>query len=428
MTMIVIVMMLLFIFLIQVEFYISRDLAYFSNRKQLDQIAQKVIGYYQKKNSWAKITQQPKPTTLPFVLIDSDGQIVWKGGTEQTSTIIDASFPMALKSGTKEIGALFVMTPKHYQIYVIKSTWNRYMYGVIGFACLIGIVFAFLLILLVSSTLTRPIRIITQKIRSFERGDANVDFEIGRKDEFKEIGHALASMKRKIERTEEARKTLVSNVAHELKTPLMVIQGEIELLHIKQKPISAEKYESILDEFQRLTKIIDDILHLSKVEARQVVLDKKSLPLAHLLAQLETKTAHLFQQYQATLLYPQDTEQEIYADKDKLLQVLYNLVQNALIHGQTTTAVSIGIEQTDKETLLSVADDGQGMSEKDLAFLFERFYRGDESRSRKTGGSGIGLSIVKAYVEMHGGSIEVTSEQGQGTIFYLRFPNWGSFS
>lgn len=423
MTMIVIVMMLLFIFLIQIQFFISRDLAYFSNKKQLDQIEHIVIHYYLKENSWKNITQQQKPTTWPFVLIDSGGRSIWKAGTEPAHMIIDASFPIVLKNGTQQIGILYVMTPKHYQIYMIKSTWNRYMYGVVGLACLIGIVFAFLLILLVSSTLTRPIRTITQKIRAFERGDTNVDFEIGRKDEFNEIGHALASMKRKLEKTEEARKTLVSNVAHELKTPLMVIQGEIELLHIKQKPISTAKYESILDEFQRLTNIIDDILHLSKVEAQQVVLDKKSLPIAQLLAQLETKTAHLFQQYQATLLYPQDSKEEIFADEDKLLQILYNLLQNALIHGQTTTTVSIGIKKTATETLLTVADNGQGMNEKDLMFLFERFYRGDESRSRKTGGSGIGLSIVKAYVEMHGGSIDVQSKQGKGTTFYLRFPH-----
>ncbi|SHE50294.1 Signal transduction histidine kinase [Seinonella peptonophila] len=422
MTSVVIIMMLLFIFLIQIQFFISRDLAYYTNKKQLDQIEQTFIHYYQKKHTWSHITKQKKPTTLPFVLMDPHGKVLWKSADEQTSTIVDASFPLILKSNKNEIGHLYVMTPRQYQVYIIKNTWNKYMYGVVGLASLLGIVFAFLLILLISGTLTRPIRTITQKIRSFESGDMDVDFEIGRKDEFNEIGHALASMKQKLERTEEARKTLVSNVAHELKTPLMVIHGEIELLHIQQKTITDAKYESISEEIQRLTKIIHDILHLSKVEAQQEILSRKWFPLADLLAKLENKTAHLFHQSRAILLYP-ETDQQIYADEDKLLQILYNLVQNALIHGQTTSTVTISIKTTATETILSVADDGQGMNDKDRIFLFERFYRGDKSRSRKTGGSGIGLSIVKAYVEMHGGSIDIQSKEGQGTIFHLKMPN-----
>jgi two-component system sensor histidine kinase BaeS len=423
MTSIVVLMMLLFIFLIQIQFFVARDITYFSQKKEMDRIKQKFISYYQKEHSWKGITNQAKPTSFPFVLLDARDQIVWKAGNQGHSTILAAAFPIVLTVNDQKIGILYVLTPQQQQVFFIKNTWDNYMYGVVGMASLVGTGFAFLLILIVSGTLTKPIRVLTEKIRAFEAGKADVDFQLKRKDEFREIGDALASMKDNLLKAETARKALVSNVAHELKTPLMVIQGEIELLHIQQKPVSAEKYASISSEIERLTTIVNDILYLSKVEANQMEMKKQQLQLSALFAKLASQTAYLFDHYQAKLILPDVSEQVIYADENRLLQVLYNLVQNALQHGKTTSKVTITASTTRSESVLTVSDDGVGIPEKDLDLIFERFFRGDSSRSRMTGGTGIGLSIVKAYIEMQGGTISVESKECIGTTFTIRLPN-----
>lgn len=423
MTGVVILMMLLFYFLVQVEFYIIRDLAYFSNKKKVDKLEDTLIQYYQKHQTWAGVNKHVKPPDYPFLLVDKSNRTEWKNGSQERSVIVSASFPVNLIIKNSSIGILYVMTPEQYQVYVMKNAWDKYMYGVVGLASLLGMGVTILIIYFVSATLTKPIRVLTKKIKQFETGDQQVDFHLKRKDEFKEISDALASMKENIEKAEIARRSLVSDVAHELKTPLMVIQGEIELLNIRQKPVSTEKYESIAQEITRMTTIIHDILHLSKVEAYQVPMCTEAVRCSDLLQKLDANTKYLFEKYHAEFIYKVEKELIIYVDKEKILQVLYNLLQNALIHGQTTEKVMIEVTKTKRDTQLLVIDDGIGIHKADLPYVFERFYRGDESRSRKTGGTGIGLSIVKAYVEMQGGTISVSSEANKGTTFTICFPN-----
>jgi two-component system sensor histidine kinase BaeS len=422
MTGIVVLMMGLFYFLVQVEFYIIRDLTYFSNKHEIDQIKNSLLQYYQKNHSWNGVDKQIKLPNDPFVLVDKVNHTKWKYGNQERSTIVGASFPVTLKIKNELVGILYYMTPEQYQAHLMKNVWNKYMYGVVGLASMLGIVITVVVIYLVSATLTKPIRMLIRKIKQFEDGEKHVDFHLKRKDEFKEIGDALASMKQKVEKAEQARKALVSDVAHELKTPLMVIQGELELLHIQQKPVSAAKYDSVSSEIKRMTTIIDDILHLSKAEAQQVPIHQENIAMDDFLGQLADKTKYLFEQYQAVLDYSKHTQRTITADKEKLMQIMYNLLQNAFIHGETTTRVTITVEQVDATVMITVSDDGIGIKMEDLPFVFERFYRGDESRNRKTGGTGIGLSIVKTYVEMLGGSVEVYSGEQKGTKFEMRFP------
>lgn len=424
MTSVVVAMMVIFILLIQVQFFITRDLSYLSNKGEILKVEEFMVDYYEKSRSWEGVSKQEPPTKLPFVLLDREGELLWSSGDIAQDIIVDIAFPATLNITEQKIGKLYVLTPTQYQVYVNKNTWDKYMYGIIGLASLIVLVFAFFLILMISRTLTRPIHVLTKRIQAFEKGDSTIEFQMARKDEFKQIGDALASMKQHIEQAEEARKTLVSDIAHELKTPLTVIQGEIELLHIQQRKVSEEKFASISSEIIRLTCIIEDILLLSKIEAHQVQLTKQKIQLSDLFTLLARKTQFLLEQQEVELILPMDTGQSVWGDEDKILQVLYNLVNNALIHGRTTKKVIIEARHTSAETIFSVTDDGIGISEKDRQFIFERFYRGDESRSRKTGGTGIGLSIVKAYVEMHEGKIETESHSGIGTTFIIFLPNF----
>lgn len=424
MTSVVLLMVILFIFLIQILFFISRDISYFANKEEIGKVEAFMEDYFRRNHSWEGIQNEEFPTDMPFVLIDRKNNVLWKSGDIVEQTVIKTAFPSSLKKGSQRIGKLYVMTPTQQQIYVVKNTWGRYMYGIIALAAMIGLFFAIILILLLSRTLTKPINIITEKIRKYEKGDFSINFQMKRNDEFKKIGDALESMKQNIQNAEIARKSLVSDVAHELKTPLMIIQGEIELLHIQQKTITNEKYESIFNEVQRLTAIINDLLYLSKLDARQVEITKEKVDVNDVFEQLMRKTQFLFKKHNAEIIFNKNDVKTIWADKDKIIQVLINLVTNALMHGQTTSKVMIETANNHNETIISVTDNGVGLASEDIQFIFERFYRGDESRSRQTGGTGIGLSIVKAYLELHEGKIEVESKVGKGTTFTIYLPNF----
>ncbi len=423
MTSVVLLMVILFIFLIQILFFISRDISYFANKEEIGEVEAFMEDYFKRNHSWEGIQNEELPTDMPFVLIDLERNVLWKSGDIIEQTVIETAFPSALKNGSQQIGMLYVMTPTQQQIYVVKNTWGQYMYGIIALAAMIGLFFAIILILFLSRTLTKPINIITEKIRKYEKGDSTINFQMKRNDEFKKIGDALESMKQNIQNAEIARKSLVSDVAHELKTPLMIIQGEIELLHIQQKTITNEKYQSIFNEVQRLTAVINDLLYLSKFDAHQVEITKEEVEVNDVFEQLMQKTQFLFKKHNAEIIFNKNDVKTIWADQDKIIQVLINLVTNALTHGQTTSKVIIETTNNQDETIISVTDNGVGLASEDIQFIFERFYRGDESRSRKTGGTGIGLSIVKAYIELHKGKIEVESQLGKGTSFMIYLPN-----
>lgn len=423
MTSVVLLMVILFLFLIQILFFISRDISYFANKEEIGKVENFMEDYFKRNNSWEGIQKEEFPTDMPFVLTDRNNNVRWKSGDIVEQTAIKTAFPTSLKKGSQRIGKLYVMTPTQEQIYIVKNTWVQYMYGIIALATTIGLIFAIILILLLSRTLTKPINIITEKIREYEKGDSTINFQMKRKDEFKKIGDALESMKQNIKNAETARKSLVSDVAHELKTPLMIIQGEIELLHIQQKTISNEKYESIFNEVHRLTAIINDLLYLSKFDARQVEIIKEKVDVNDVFEQLMQNTQFIFKKHNAEIIFKKSDVKTIWADKDKIIQVLFNLVTNALTHGQTTSKVIIETDNNQNETIISVSDNGVGIASEDIQFIFERFYRGDKSRSRQTGGTGIGLSIVKAYLALHEGKIEVESQVGKGTTFLIYLPN-----
>ncbi|MEH7238985.1 sensor histidine kinase [Bacillus sp. JJ1562] len=423
MTSVVLLMVILFIFLIQILFFISRDISYFANKEEIEKVENFMEDYFKRNNSWEGIQKEEFPTDMPFVLIDRNHNVLWKSEDLVEQTVINTAFPTSLKDGSQRIGRLFVMTPTQQQIYIVKNTWGQYMYGIIALAAIIGLFFVFILILLLSRTLTKPINIITENIKNYEMGDSTINFQMKRNDEFNKIGDALESMKQNIKNAEISRKSLVTDVAHELKTPLMVIQGEIELLHIQQKTITNEKYDSIFNEIQRLTAIINDLLYLSKIDARQVEITKQKVDVNEVFDQLVEKTQFLLNKYNAEITFKKNNVQIIWADKDKIIQSLYNLVTNALIHGKTTTKIIIETNNNQNETVITVTDNGIGLACEDIQLIFERFYRGDKSRSRETGGTGIGLSIVKAYIELHKGRIEVESQVGKGTTFMIYLPN-----
>lgn len=236
------------------------------------------------------------------------------------------------------------------------------------------------------------------------------------------VFHDLTRLKQ-LERT---RQEFVANVSHELRTPLSLIKGFVETLldGAKNDPELATRFLRTIEKHtDRLTFLIEDLLTISRLESGQIVMNLHQVDLrqevAHVLDDLQARAAE-----KAVVLkneIPEDLHAR--ADSDRLEQVLFNLVENAIKYGHAEGTVSIGgRSNSDSKVELWVRDDGPGIPAESRDRIFERFYRVDRARSRETGGTGLGLSIVKHIVQAHGGEVWVKSELGEGTTFYFTLP------
>ena len=227
-----------------------------------------------------------------------------------------------------------------------------------------------------------------------------------------------------IKRLENIRRDFVANVSHELKTPITSIQGFSEtLLESGDLPREVERefLEIIYNESVRLNKLIIDILNLSKIEKHQIRLNETNFDLTELVHTTARPMKRLFKDRNLQLHLPENEEHMLYADKERVAQILVNLLSNAANYTHEGDTVEVKIEETNDSIELSVHDTGAGIPEESLSRLFERFYRVDSARSTADGGTGLGLSIVKHLVELHNASITVDSIEGEYTTFTVTF-------
>lgn len=230
----------------------------------------------------------------------------------------------------------------------------------------------------------------------------------------------------RIKQLESTRQEFVANVSHELRTPLSLIKGFVETLldGAKKDPELATRFLRTIEKHtDRLTFLIEDLLTISRLESGQIVMNLHQVALreeaAHVLDDLQARAADK----QVTLRNDLPEDLQARADADRLQQVLFNLVENAIKYGRASGTVTIGGQSnTGSKVELWVKDDGPGIPPEAQERIFERFYRVDRARSRETGGTGLGLSIVKHIVQAHGGEVWVKSESGAGAAFFFTLP------
>lgn len=221
-----------------------------------------------------------------------------------------------------------------------------------------------------------------------------------------------------LERAEQSRRNLTADVAHELRTPLHILQGNIEGVVDGVYEPTADHMTAMLDETRLLARLVDDLQTLSLAEAGQLPLHRQTLPAADLLADVATRFAATAADAGVTLdLLPGGDAINVEVDPDRLDQALSNLVANALRHTPACGRITLSTERAAGGVELVVADTGAGIEAADLPYIFDRFWRGDRARGR--GGSGLGLPIARRLIEAHGGMITVDSAVGEGTRFVV---------
>ncbi|MGC9451589.1 MAG: sensor histidine kinase [Oceanipulchritudo sp.] len=226
---------------------------------------------------------------------------------------------------------------------------------------------------------------------------------------------------------EKMRTDFVANVSHELRTPVTIIKGFAQTLIEDQEELTPEEKTRFLEKIrgnsERLHSLLQDLLLLSRLESTEMVLQRERVSLSGFLQDLaETFRSSLDPQTQSLKLELAEGNDVVFVDPLRLSQVLNNLLDNVIRHARGFREIRIRTELEPDALLLTVADDGQGIPEKDLPHIFQRFYRVEKGRSRESGGTGLGLSIVKHIVVQHGGRIEARSGKGEGTRILIRLP------
>lgn len=277
--------------------------------------------------------------------------------------------------------------------------------------------------------ITRPLQTLAAAARGIARGDLGQRARPGARDEVGQVALTFNQMADSLQRYALERRHMVADIAHELRTPLSVIQGNLEAMLDGVLPASAEELAGLHQEALLLNRLIGDLRTLSLAEAGQLQLEKQRVDPGALVEQVVDRLRLRAEEKQASLQAEvAGGLPAIEVDPERLVQALTNLVDNALRYTPAGTHVAVTAKATPGAVELAVSDDGPGIPPEDLPHVFDRFWRAERSRNRATGGSGLGLAIVKQLVEAHGGRVRVESPaahadgRASGARFVLRLP------
>jgi histidine kinase len=284
---------------------------------------------------------------------------------------------------------------------------------------------ALLVSLFFSRSVVAPLRAMMKASQRIAEGHYDERVAVSGSDELAQLGERFNRMTARLEQTETMRRRLIGDVSHELRTPLTAIGGYMEGLMDGVLPATPETYEQVRHEAARLSRLVDDLQELSRVESGALQLDLRPLQVSVPLKTTAKRLARAFDEKQVKLIrdLPADLP-PVLADEDRLTQVLTNLLGNALAYTPAGGEVRVSALNTGGEVQVSVKDTGIGIPPGQLEHIFDRFYRVDVSRSRAAGGgSGIGLTIARHLVEAHGGRIWAESAgESKGSVFKFTLP------
>jgi signal transduction histidine kinase len=392
-----------------------------------------LAGYYTQNRSWSGVQplveQMGQITGERIVLANGEGQIVADSAYKlvgQTKGQYWAEPAAVIGLRGVPVGVVYTNP-----LGPADDPQREAFLASINRALLLAAVVAGLAAVLLTVGLSRPIlgpvEALTAAARRMEKGDLSQRVEVQSNDEIGELARAFNAMTDGLTRLEELRRNMVSDVAHDLRTPLTNIRGYLEALQDGVVEPKREVIDSLYEEAMLLNRLIDDLQELALAEAGQLRLERRPVAPADLVNKaLEAVRA---QAAAKGLVLQADLPVDLpltNVDPQRIGQVLGNLLSNALTHTPSGREIVVAARMVDSEVEVSVRDTGEGIPPEHLPYIFERFYRADKSRSRVTGGTGLGLAIARQLVEAHGGRIEVESEVGRGTQFTFTLPVAGT--
>ena len=291
---------------------------------------------------------------------------------------------------------------------------------------LLAIAVALVLTFFLSRRVVAPVESLAKVAHLVAQRDFSTRAAVGSRDEVGILALRFNDMVGELERTEELRRNMVADLAHELRTPLTNIRGYIEGISDGIITPDPETLDSMQGEVVLLTRLIEDLQDLALAESGQLQLQIKECDLSQLVRSAVAAFQQRAQAKAVSLRVDAPDPVVLQGDDGRISQIIRNLLSNAISYTPSQGQVAVGARLENDGAVLVVRDDGPGIPTEDLPYVFERFYRVDKSRSRYTGGIGLGLTIARRLAEAHGGDISVLSQEGQGTEFSVTFPAGGT--
>lgn len=305
----------------------------------------------------------------------------------------------------------------------LDEAFDDAVFVALGVAIAAAVVAAVGVSLFLSLRIVRPIRALAEAAQRVARGVYSARAQVTGTDELATLGSAFNTMAASLESTERRRRELLADLAHELRTPLATVEGYVEGLADGVVPPTPETWRVIQTETRRLARLVDDLQKVSRTEERQVDLRVAATDPGALVEAAIRGAAPAYAAKGVLLEARVDRPlPSIEVDSDRMGEVLANLLENALRHTPTGGRVEVGVSRRGGAVELAVADTGEGIAPEHLERIFERFYRADPARTRTDGGSGIGLTIGRAIVTAHGGTIRAESHGASGARLVIALP------
>jgi len=398
--------------------------------------------YAEHGGSWEKAARDERLLALPGERGDDSVLLVAEDGTVVLH-IGDASAAMIRKLGVRErivrdgkpIGEIYYHDEEAARLKIIQRGAGDSVTFLLHAAVIVVGLAALMAAWRMSRRLTSPIHALMPAIERLGAGELGVQAPAVGRDELGRLAAAFNAMSTQLLRYETARRNQTADIAHELRTPLAIMRGQLEELQQRGEPVRPETLLPIQDELIRLTRLVDDLHQLSLAEANRLRLDRRRVDLGALLGRIAERAGveAAARGVRIRLAAAPDLP-EADVDPHRMTQVFLNIIMNAVRHSPEGGAVTVDMRAEppgesgaggDAAMLrVTVADEGPGIAPEHLPHIFDRFWRADDDRSRGTGGMGLGLSIAKAFVLAHGGTIEAASNAGAGARFIVRVPAW----
>ncbi len=282
---------------------------------------------------------------------------------------------------------------------------------------------SFILAYFISKRISTPILKINNHARQMAKGDLDIPFEVNENiKEIKELSVTLNHTREELSKINETRKDLIANVSHDLKTPLTMIKAYAETARDLNKNNETKREENlniIIEETERLNRLVNDMLELSKNETEMNTLNKEVFDITEEIKTILHRFDYLTEQEGYHFIFKHKTRVMINADKNKIDQVIYNLIINAINYTGKDKKITIKIEEYKKYVRISISDTGKGIDPEEIEKIWDKYYKNEKNHQRNKVGTGLGLSIVKSILIKHNFNYGVESKKGKGTKFYF---------
>ena len=419
--------------------YSNQEIQNFLFDQDQTQIITVLETHYAEFQSWENIRvfwqqwqpiNRPEGRGSPFALIDANGVVVLgfpgpgelKTGNQLSQEDLERAIPIELEG--EIIGYLFFLPENPREYFDEHPVLNR-INELLIFSAFGSVVLALVLGLVLSRTMSRPLKELSSAARRAATGDLSQKVEIKSKDEIGLLANSFNQMMEDLERLMASRRQMTADIAHDLRTPISVILGHSEAVHDGVIEPSQETFEIVRDEALRLERLVKDLKDLSMADIGELSLELKPVSPGGILDQLEKSSLPLMVSKDISL--QKDVAEDLPAvmvDEDRILQVAHNIMDNAIRHTPQGGRISVAsrVDETGHFVQFEVLDGGPGVQPDELEKIFNRFYRTDPSRQRDREGSGLGLAIARSITEQHGGKIWAESALGSGLSIKFNLP------